>query len=214
MYQLCDTILQGVSQERYLGVNITNNLQWQNHIQKVHIAANQKLGFLKRNLKKCPKDLRYTAYTTIVRTGLDYAATIWDPHQKGHKNQLEMVQRKAARWICNDYGRHSSVKQMLQKLNLEPLEERRRVARLVLMYKILNQEIAVPPEDLGLQRNPRATRGNYTQDKLIVPRTQTNELKHHFVARTIPDWNRLPESVTSVGNSKLFKKQLTGYPRP
>jgi len=69
---------------------------------------------------------------------------------------------------------------MLQRLNLEPLEERRRSASLVLMCKILNHEIAVPPEDLGLQRNPRATRGNYTQDKLIVRRTQTNELKYHL----------------------------------
>ena len=103
-----------------------------------------------------------------------------------------MVQRKAARWICNDYGRHSSVTQMLRKLNLEPLEERRRAARLVLMYKILNREIAVPPEDLGLQRNPRATRGNYTQDKLIVPRTQTNELKSHTPAHESSAYQHQP----------------------
>ena len=89
---------------------------------------------------------------------------------------------------------------MLQKLNLDPLEERSQAARLVLMYNILNHEISVPPEDLGLQRNSRATRGNYTQDKLIVPRTRTNELKYHFVAIIIPDWNRMPESVTSAEN--------------
>ena len=58
---------------------------------------------------------------------------------------------------------------MLSKLNLESLEDRRRDARLVLLYKILNENVAVPIDELGLVRSPRATRGLYTKDKLLVP---------------------------------------------
>ena len=147
----------------------------------------------------------------MVRTGLDYAATIWDPYQKGHINQLEMIQRKSARWICNNHSRHSSVTEMLRHLNLEPLEDRRRAARLVLMYKILNKEIAVPEQDLGITRNSRATRGNYTQDKLCVSRVHTNELQYYPVARTTHEWNRLQQS---MGTIQAFRNQPTGYPRP
>ena len=127
-----------------------------------------------------------------MRTSLEYAAIIWDPHQQNHKNQLEMTQRKAARWVQNNYSRQASVTDMLSNLSLEPLEERRRIARLTFMYKILHDVVAVPQQDLGIARNPRATRGLYTRDKLFVPQTSTTELRNHFVARTIPEWNRLP----------------------
>ena len=135
MYELCNTFLKGVTQEKYLGVLISDNLSWTPHIQKVSTAANQKLGFLKRNLKGSPKDLKKLAYITTVRTSLEYASVIWDPHQQGHKQMLEKTQRKAARWICNNYGRTSSVTSMLTDLGLEPLEERRRISRLTFLYK-------------------------------------------------------------------------------
>ena len=182
MYELCNTFLKGVTQEKYLGVLISDNLSWTPHIQKVSTAANQKLGFLKRNLKGSPKDLKKLAYITTVRTSLEYASVIWDPHQQGHKQMLEKTQRKAARWICNNYGRTSSVTSMLTDLGLEPLEERRRISRLTFLYKVLHEEVAVPQQELGISRNTRATRGLYTTHKLHVPQTSTTELRNHFVS--------------------------------
>ena len=214
MYLLCDTILKGVTQEKYLGVLITDNLSWAPHIQNVATAASQKLGFLKRNLKGSPKDLKRLAYITIVRSSLEYASVIWDPHQKGHKDLLESNQKKAARWISGDHGRHSSVTQMLESLGLEPLEERRRISRLTFMYKVLHEEVAVPEKELGIKRNPRATRGLATRDKLTVPQVTSTELRNHFVARTVPEWNRLLDTVTSAGSGHAFKRQLTGYSPP
>ena len=212
MYQLCGTTLSGVEQEKYLGVLISQDLSWGPHIQKVSISANQKLGFLRRNLRGSPRNLKKMAYVTIVRPSLEYASTIWDPHQANHISMLEKTQRRAARWISGDYRRHSSVTSMLGRLELEPLEERRRIARLTFLYKILHEEVAVPDSQLGITRNPRVTRGNYTTDKLMVPQCSTTELRQHFVARSIPQWNRLPEAVTSADSVPSFKRQLQGLP--
>ena len=109
MYELCGTILQSVTHEKYLGVLISSDLSWTPHIQKVATTANQKLGFLRRNLKDSPKNLKKLACITTVRSSLEYAATIWDPHLQKDKTLLEKTQRSAARWISNDYSRHSSV---------------------------------------------------------------------------------------------------------
>ena len=84
---------------------------------------------------------------------------------------LERTQRKAARWISNDFKQQSSVSSMLKKLDLASLEDRRCDARLVLLYKILHQNVAVPMDDLGIERSPRATRGLYTKDKLLYSST-------------------------------------------
>ena len=121
------------------------------------------------------------AYVSFVRSG-----TIWDPHLVKHKNLLENVQRKAARWITSDYQRTSSVTRMLNTLQIEPLEDRRRANRLTLLYKIIHENVAMPLEELDLQRNQRATRGPATQDKLFITRCNTTELKNHFSARTTP----------------------------
>ena len=128
MYELCGSILQAVSDEKYLGILISNDLSWGPHIQNTATTANQKLGFLMRNLKGCPKDLKRLSYISMVRSGLEYASTIWDPHQANHKQRLERTQRKAARWISSDYKRHSSVTSMLSKLNLESLEDSRQTS--------------------------------------------------------------------------------------
>ena len=45
----------------------------------------------------------------MVRPQLEYASDVWDPHQVGDTMELEKVQRRAACWVLNDYGRFSSV---------------------------------------------------------------------------------------------------------
>ena len=50
-YTLHGHTLSLVSRIKYLGVNITQDLKWNSHINSVSSKANQTLGFLKRNLK-------------------------------------------------------------------------------------------------------------------------------------------------------------------
>ena len=54
LYELCGVLLKSVTQERHLGVILTQSLSWSNHISQVSVKANQKLGFIKRNLKGSP----------------------------------------------------------------------------------------------------------------------------------------------------------------
>ena len=100
--------------------------------------------------------------------------------------------------------------EMLESLQLDTLEERRRQASLALLYKILHGEVAVPPEELGIYLNQRASRGLTTKTKLLVPRCTTTAKATHFVSRTIPQWNRLPESTTAAETVSRFKSQLSG----
>jgi hypothetical protein len=44
-----------------------------------------------------------TSYLTIVRPTLEYAAMVWDPITQTLIQTLENVQRKAARFVINDY---------------------------------------------------------------------------------------------------------------
>ena len=112
------------------------------HITTICTKANQKLGFIKRNLKGTPCELKRLAYVAFVRTGMEYASIIWDPHYTKDSDALERVQRRVARWITSKHDWGTSVA-LLHQLHLEPLEERRRISRLTFLYKILNEHVAL-----------------------------------------------------------------------
>ena len=51
-YRLHGQALESVDHSKYLGVSISNNLSWNQHIQNVTAKGNRTLGFVKRNLKE------------------------------------------------------------------------------------------------------------------------------------------------------------------
>ena len=100
--------------------------------------ANSKLSFLRRNLKGCPEKLKQTAYFSLIRSFMEYGATVWDPYQKYNSDMVERVQRRVARFVKSRYSRYSSVSNLLDVLGQTPLSQRKQKARLFLFYKIIN----------------------------------------------------------------------------
>ena len=100
-------------------------LTWNNHINRIVSSANRSLGFIKRNLYSCPKNIKANVYITLVRPLLEYSSSVWDPHSQVLSNKLENVQRRAARFVANDYSRLSSVSGILNQLGWTSLKDRR-----------------------------------------------------------------------------------------
>ena len=60
-YELSGQVLEEVKDAKYLGVTVSDDLEWTKHIDVITSKANSKLSFLRRNLKGCPEKLRETA---------------------------------------------------------------------------------------------------------------------------------------------------------
>ena len=101
-YSLGNEILQEVSDAKYLGIQIDNKLDWKSIFRQL---LQSKLAFLNRNLKGCPKKLRDTAYISLIRPALEYSCSIWHPHKKSNKDKIKKVQRRAARFVSNNFRR-------------------------------------------------------------------------------------------------------------
>ena len=82
-YTLGDSTLQETDSHPYLGVCITKDLTWNKHIHQITASANRTLAFVRRNLHSCPKNIKTTAYTTLVRPLLEYSSSVWDPPHPG-----------------------------------------------------------------------------------------------------------------------------------
>ena len=122
---------------KYLGVSISNDLEWSKHIATMTNKANSKLSFLRRNLKGCPEKLKQTAYFSWIHSFIEYGATVWDTYKKYNSEKVERVQRRAARFIKSRYSRYSSVSDMLDVLGWPPLSQRRQEALLFCFTKLL-----------------------------------------------------------------------------
>ena len=156
-YNLQDHILASVSSVKYLRVTVTEDLRWDTHIQNICDKANRTIGFLRRNLNIGVVSIKQQAYFSLVRPLVEYASTVWDPDTQTNIQTLEMVQRRAARYILSRHRNTSSVSDMLQSLNWRSLENRRKDARLCMMFKIDRGLVAISKDSrlIPLKRSTR-----------------------------------------------------------
>ena len=146
------------------------------------------------------------AYTTIVRSKLEYSACVWDPHHQKDINTLEMVNRRAARVVYNKTWREKDVSptQLLSDLGWKTLAQRRKEQRLIMMFKIHNGLVAVPPTQL--QQPSVKTRGQTLKFRHL--HASCDKVKHSYYHRTIPEWNQLGEQIVNAESLEIFKSKL------
>ena len=137
----------------YLGVLLHQSLSWSNHITRTTAKASQLFNLLRCNLSNCSPSVKATAYLTIVRPVLEYAASVWDPYQQNDILSLEKVQCRAAQWTLSDYNRLSSVTDMLEILDWPSLESSRRIGQLQTFYKGINNLSGYPFCHISCQLN-------------------------------------------------------------
>ena len=123
-YNLEGTILDNVENIKYLGVTITTDLKWNTHVSNICTKANRTLGFLRRNLSACPQDVKESAYKGLVRPVLEYGSSVWDPSSILLQEELEKVQKRAARFVTGNYLYETgSMTGILEQLKWESLKK-------------------------------------------------------------------------------------------
>ena len=88
------------------------------HIQNICVKANQTIGFLRRNLNMGAVSIKQQAYFSLVCPLVEYSSTVWDPYSQKNIKKLEMVQRRAARYVLHRHHNTSSITDMFEKLKL------------------------------------------------------------------------------------------------
>ena len=125
--------------------------------------------------------------------------------------QTFTVATMTARYVTNRQRNTSSVGDMLQHLEWRSLEDRRRDARLVMMYKISHDKVAVSKSD-RLSPPLRHSRNMHSRS-YQVPLCRTQQRKASFFFRTIVDLNRLPQTAVLSDSVESFRTAMsTSHP--
>ena len=227
-YTLDGHILEEVQDNPYLGLQISSDLKWTTHINKITKKAQSTLGFLRRNLLHCTEDCRKTAYISMVRSLLEYGAVVWDPYHKSDIDKIERVQRKAIRFIKGDYcsREEGCISRMAKELELPTLQERRGSLRLVMLYKVVEGLVpGLPPQDFLLKSRPRRqirlkTFDNCETSNILNKQVKnnskcydtiqatSNQYRNSFFVDTVVKWNQLEEEVVCAKSVEAFKTAL------
>ena len=106
--------------QKDLGILVSSDLSWSHHISRITSKAYKTLGLLRRTFTSSNNvTTKKKLYLSLVRSQLIYGSLIWRPLLQRDINILEHIQRRATKYILNDYT--SDYRSRLITLNLLPL---------------------------------------------------------------------------------------------
>ena len=99
-YHMNDVQLECVSDEKDLGVIISEDLQCEKQRSEAVKKENRILGMIKRSFIDRSKETIIPLYKSLVRPHLEYGCQIWSPYYKQDIKLIEGVQRRATKLVA------------------------------------------------------------------------------------------------------------------
>ena len=197
--------VEQVSSFKLLGVTISADLSWRQHIHGIVSKAKCLLGFLYRVFGSSNRRCLSILYRSAVLPHLDYCSSVWDPPHKTHIQALERVQTFAARLVTNDWaGNGESLRALL---GWPKLSTRRQFQKLCLCRRIVTGGSLIPP--CFFEPHPRPTSSHRNSSPLFRPYVRTLQHRHSFKHSVVDVWNGIPEgTVSSSQTVRSFKAKL------
>ena len=139
-FQVCSHSIKTVKTVRDLGVLISCNLKWSQHIHHIHSTASVCVYQILRAFSSKNVCTLLKAFITYLRSKLEYNSPVWNPYLKKDTLLLESVQKKSTLnvFLHCDIPFHSYA-DWLDKLGIKSLEYRRLQFDIILIFKIYHK---------------------------------------------------------------------------
>lgn len=170
-----------------LGIDISSEVQFRDHLEGKAKLASKKLGVLNRSRRYFTPAHRLQLYKAQVRPHMEYCSHLWAGAPAYQLLPLDRIQRRASRIVdCRDITSR-----------LDPLALRRDVASLCILYRLYHGECS--EELFGLipaaSFRHRSTRQQFHPFHLDGWQSTTVRFARNFLPRTTKIWNELPPAV-------------------
>ena len=194
-----NSVLETVDSHKHLGLVLSSNLQWGNHIDMILSSVAPMSDILKRLKYDLDRLSIERTYFTFIRPKLEYACIIWDNCSNQDRDRIESFQLDIAR-VVTGARKGTSHASLYNETNWMPLSERRKIFRLKKLSKI--EEGSCPsymtellPDKIESIRPSSRNASNFQNFKC---RTET--FKRSFYPNSTSDWNSLPLEARSTSH--------------
>ena len=191
---------------RCLGVELDQKLSWENHIDSICKKAGTGIGIMKRVKPFIPYETLLNLYNSLVLPYFDYCSPLWDNCGSLLKEKIQKLQNRAARVMTG--ANYVTSSDLLHAMSWKNLNNRLKLNKFVLIYKILNKHSAPNLKHKFIIREANLNNYNLRNAhiNLYVPKPNTEYFKKNFGYSGAVLWNSLPmeaqltESITSFKN--------------
>ena len=185
-YTVNDTSITSLDHCRDLGVIFSTDLSWTKHYNAITAKAYQSLGLIRRTF---PTNIKKLLFISLVKSKLIYCSPVWRPHLIRDIKLLERIQRRATKYILNDFV--SDYKSRLINLYLLPLMYSYELADVLLLVKNLKDPDPSFPVKKYIAFSFSNTRSGKSMK--LVHQSSSSIITHHsYFKRTARLWNSLP----------------------
>ena len=200
--------MHNVNNLKDLGLIVSADFNWRPHYQLITSRAYKMLGLIRRVFSSSVAvPAKRSLYTSLVRSQLLYCSQIWHPYLLVDVKAIELVQRRATKFIVNDTS--MDYRNRLIHLKLLPLMMELEIADIMFLIK----SIRSPTDHFNIYNfvefSSRPTRScSNFKLKHSISRTK---MEGNFYFNRIPRlWNSLPTLDANLSLSTI-KYKLRKY---
>ena len=196
--------LKSVKCVKNLGIMISSDLSWSEHVNLTVNKANKLLGLVNRTVSSSNPGAFSTIYKSLsCARFLNILLQPGTPNLAKDVLALERVQRRASWLALGQKLGEMEYEDGLRKLKWPTLETRRLFLSLVECYKIVFGKNKLNFDDLCELTKCNSTRANHSYKPYVKPAS--------VPIRIVRDWNSLPGSIVEAGNLNRFKSALKRF---
>ena len=156
------------------------------------------------NLDTFSKRLPYLA---LIRSHLGYASEIWSPYLHKDMASLERVQRRALKYILNNYN--LCYTDRLMKLSVLPVSYWHEQKDHCILHKLINNVYDIKTSTFV---SPKLVKSRTSSGLILQPHfSRTLSFKNSYFNRVTSSWNALPEPIRSAKTFLSFKTLVINY---
>ena len=206
-YYINITAIPSSDLHKDLGIIFSSNLSFTEHYYHIICKANRSLGIIRRTFQTSSITAKKKLYLSLVRSQLTYCSPVWHPHLIKDIVALELVQRRATKYITNDYS--SDYKSRLSSLHILPLMYFLELNDIMFLVNSLKS----PSPGFNILNfvsfASTSTRSS-TFLKLRHTKSSTNSISNFYFNRIPRLWNALPP-INLTSSSHSIRSTLTKF---
>lgn len=195
-------IINEKSSVKDLGVTMSNNLTFTEHINKVCNKVKQLCGWILRTFKSRSMKVLKPLWVSLVQPHIDYCSQLWAPHKSTEIAKLEGLLRTYTNYIQE--VKHLNFWARLNKLNMNSIQRRMERYRIIYSWKMI--EDVVP--NFGIQYYTRQRLGRFCR----IPKINNSALcsiqtlkESSFTVKGPQLFNILPQHLRDLTNCSVLK---------
>ena len=202
--------IKQVSEMKYLGVILDNNLNWHNHIQYVCTKLAKAAGIIYKVRSKAPQSVLMLLYHSLVGTYLQYGIASWGSAKTTALSKLRNLQNKVVRYITHS-SHMTNVTNEYKKLGILKLDEIYFSEVGKFMYRSHNQTL--PSSFDGYYKCIGHSHNTRTRliSEYALPRPRTELGKQSLKYTGIKIWSEIPNDIKCCTTLQLFSTHIKTY---